>query len=605
MAARPDVAVEWDARRALILLSGAPASAEQLFPILTRHPLPDMRIDSLRWGLACRVVLEPRAASARLHFEARRGRLGVEVPSGHRFVCDNVAVAGRWFPIEESAVEAAARAVLGSDEDLRVNAASALEVAVAMRASGIDVTVETLDPDFTPPVSTDLPWSRHFTAPTKLFPFQVSGVEWLRARYMAGMGALLADEMGLGKTVQAIAWVAEDVSRGGKVLIVSPASLTENWRRELLKFAGIAPLLYVGRGLASTPVALSQASVVLTTYDSVRVQQLVLEQVAWSTLVADEAQYIKNPESGRSMALKALPRERALAVTGTPLENRLSEVVSVLELIAPRVFGPMTSQREEQLEAAWEHSVRPFMSSLMLRREVKDVRKDLPPKVIVQLPLVASVSYAQEQSLLIRQAQDAPYNDRLALITRLRRLSGSEPVETSGKGEHFGGILRNLHSTKAKALVFASFTTSIDAIQDFVRGRGIACATLTGSTPPEDRQGIIDAFSQHPEAAVLVLNPRAGGVGLNITSASVVVHWEPEWNPAVTDQATARAHRSGQEQTVLVYSLFYANSIEEYMVQLQAEKRALAADAVRPSESTLTADEIDRMFEWLDRRLES
>ena len=591
--------VAWDTVRAVVLLDGEPAPADVVFEALTNCSISGLRVESIRWTLGCCIELRRGAAKARLNFVARRGRLEVPVPTEHRFICDHIATGGRWFPIDAPAAQAAAEAVSQSDPDLIVSAAFALECGIAMRDSGIDVSVTTLD-NFEPSLDEiDTSWDESFSQGTKLFAYQESGVKWLHARHSAGMGALLADEMGLGKTLQAIAWVAADIRDGGQVLIVTPASLTENWRRELMKFAGLSPFAYIGKALATTPAALACEPLVLTTYDTVRQHQLILEQFKWTSLIVDEAQYIKNRNSGRSMAIKALPRDRALAITGTPVENRLSEVVSILELVAPKVFEPFIRLNDQQLEAAWDINVRPFMSSLMLRREVNEVRKDLPPKVMISTPLVPSIYYQKEQATLLRQAEKASYSDRLALITRLRRLSGSEPVEGSGKGEFLDGVVSNLKSSKGKALIFASYTDSIEALQAYAASREIDCWKITGSTPPSARQEIVDLFSRHLGEALLVLNLKAGGVGLNITAANVVIHWESDWNPAVTDQATARAYRTGQEQTVFVYELFYAGSIEEYIVERQVEKRRLAEDAVQPMEVPLSSAAIDRMFVWL------
>jgi len=592
--------VEWDTFHALVLLEGKSAPADEVYDALTKLPISGLRLERIRWTLGCQIELQSGAATARLHFVARRGRLEIPVPMEHRFVCDHVATAGRWLPLDPAAAKAAAEAVHLTDLDLFLSAAAAMECAISMRDGGIDVSVTTIDTAEPGIEDVDASWDKNFTPSTKLFAYQESGVKWLHARHSAGMGALLADEMGLGKTLQAIAWVAADIQNRGQVLIVTPASLTENWRRELVKFAGLSPFVYVGKALATTPAALAREPLVLTTYDTIRQHQLVLEQISWTCLVADEAQYIKNASSGRSMAIKALRRDRALAITGTPVENRLSEVVSILELVAPKVFEPFTKLNEMQLAETWDVNVRPFLSSLMLRREVKEVRKDLPPKIMIPTALVPSLYYQQEQVTLMQQSENASRGDRLALITRLRRLSGSEPVEGSGKGEFLHRIISNLKSSEGKALIFATFTDSIDAIQKYASSQHIACWTITGGTPPQFRQGIVDLFSQQPGGALLVLNPKAGGVGLNITAANIVIHWEPDWNPAVADQATARAYRTGQEQTVFVYDLFFAGSIEEYIVGRQGEKRRLAEDAVQPMEASLSAEEVDRMFAWLE-----
>lgn len=432
------------------------------------------------------------------------------------------------------------------------------------------------------------------------FEYQSRGIHWIRSRLLNGLGGLLADEMGLGKTLQAIAGISLVVSREGRTLIVVPNALTENWRRELVKFAGLDALVFVRESSSIPPRLLRECGVVITTYDTVRTRELFLREVDWDLVVLDEAQYIKNPRAHRTIAVKRIPRRVSLALTGTPVENRPSDIVSILDFIVPGGFDDLAQRGDELSVDEAKLALEPVLPQLMLRRSVSEVGSHLPPRRDIQMPLTASSWFQQEQDLIVRSLSErASRGARLAAITELRQLSGQEDPQSSPKFEFLLNLLESSPSNRSKALVFASFNASIAAIATHLEKCGMQAFTITGAT--DDRQVVVDHFQETKEPAVLIMNPRAGGVGLNITSASTVVHFEPEWNPATIDQASARSYRTGQTQTFFAYYLNIAGSIEEYMVQRVAEKRDVSAELVSSFDEDLSDAQIAHLLEWFQQ----
>ena len=429
------------------------------------------------------------------------------------------------------------------------------------------------------------------------FEYQSRGIHWVRSRLMNGLGGLLADEMGLGKTLQAIAGISLVASRKGRTLIVVPNALTENWRRELVKFAGLDALVFARESAALPPRVLREYGVVITTYDTVRTRELFLREVDWDLVVLDEAQYIKNADSQRTTAVKRIPRRMSLALTGTPVENRPSDIVSVLDFVVPGGFEDLAQKGSELTVDEAKVSLEPVLPQLMLRRSVTEVGSHLPPRRDIQMPLTASSWFQGEHDAIVRSLSGrASRGARLAAITELRQLSGREDPQTSPKFEFLLNLLESSPTNRSKALVFASFNASISSIATYLEQHGLQAFTITGAT--DDRQLVVDRFQETKDSAVLVMNPRAGGVGLNITAASTVVHFEPEWNPATIDQASARSYRTGQTQTFFAYYLSIARSIEEYMVGRVAEKREMSADLVSSHDEDLSDVQITHLLEW-------
>lgn len=427
-----------------------------------------------------------------------------------------------------------------------------------------------------------------------LYPYQSDGVAWLRRVTHEGVGCLLADEMGLGKTIQVIALIALATSHGQRpALVVAPATLLENWRRELKRFApSLRCHVHRGTGRTGFPSSLRAYDVVLTTYDTCVRDLPMLRQIKWHLVVLDEAQAIKSPDAQRTRAVKALPRSLAIAMTGTPVENRLRDLWSILDFVAPGLLGSLAAF-EASYDDTSEGALRlePIASPLMLRRRVANVATDLPSRVDIPQPIELAPAQANEYER-IRQQIIAEYGAAATLVavTALRlycthpflvtKASG-DPLACSTKYERLVEILEEIVARDEKALLFTSFTQMSDIlVADLSQRLQIPCLAIDGRTPVDERQARVDGFHDISGSALLVLNPKAAGTGLNITGANHVIHYNLEWNPAVEDQASARAFRRGQTRPVIVYRLFHASTIEEVVDERVSRKRELAEQAV-------------------------
>jgi SNF2 family DNA or RNA helicase len=427
-----------------------------------------------------------------------------------------------------------------------------------------------------------------------LYPYQVDGVQWLSSIAKEGLGCILGDEMGLGKTLQVIAILQHQAALVRRpCLVIASATLMENWRRELQRFAPTVRV-HIHRGPARTgfPNVLSSYDIVLTTYETVVRDELLLRMIPWNVVVVDEAQAIKSPDAQRTLAIKRLPRHASIAVTGTPVENSLRDMWSLMDFAIPGYLGPL-----EAFESRYKddpHSAKdlePAITPLLLRRRVLDVANDLPDRIDIPQPIDLSPDAASRYESL-RQQTIARYGKsaRLVVLSQLRMFC-THPVlvfpeldhliEHSTKYARLNEILEEIVSLNEKALVFTSYTQMADRMaQDIRRRWGLFCEVIDGRTPIDKRQPCIDRFTDCSGSDVLVLNPRAAGAGLNITAATHVIHYNLEWNPAVEDQASARAHRRGQNRPVTVHRLYHANTVEEVINQRMDLKRAMAAAAV-------------------------
>jgi SNF2 family DNA or RNA helicase len=412
-----------------------------------------------------------------------------------------------------------------------------------------------------------------------LYPYQQTGVGVLRTLEMADLGALLADEMGLGKTVQAIALLCT-LNRGTRSLVVAPGSLLENWTRE---FAQFAPNLTVerhhGADRKRMPAEIPQTDVLLTTYDTALNDVAFLEEVHFDLVVLDEAQYIRNPESQRARALKRLDRRISLAVTGTPVENTLRDLWSISEFVIPGLLGRLDSFLDEfPDETQTAEVLGKIMSPITVRRLVAEVADDLPDKIDVLRPF-----RLDEESMNAYLAAEAAGTE--FETTTARRVICAHAQEilppdygSTEKNEYVLMQLEQIFSRQEKALIFAPFRNALTRLRDLLNEKFPLpyAEIIDGNTPADERQSIIDSFSTGHATGALLLNPAAAGVGLNITSANHVFHYSPNFNPATTKQATARAFRRKQERTVFVHHLFYVDTVEERAVQIADFKQALA-----------------------------
>lgn len=454
-----------------------------------------------------------------------------------------------------------------------------------------------------------------------LRPYQVEGFRWLARLASLGFGGILADEMGLGKTLQMIALVKSlrDAERlAGPVLVVCPASLVFNWADEFARFAPDVPVIALEGSRAHREALLARASgepcVVVASYDRVRIDGAQLARIDWGMVVLDEAQYIKNHATKTTRAVKRLRSRLRFALTGTPVENRLSELWSIFDFLMPGFLGSYERFREryelgivgEDEEAAAR--LRALIEPFVLRRRKADVLTDLPAKFesIRYVPLFREqrrlydgAEQRLREDLNAQKRQNASRANRrghipdaeksavevLAELTRLRQIALDPSLvfeNYKGGAEKLGAIMELVDEAAdagRKVLVFSQFTSYLDVLSAELDRRGIAHFTITGATPKRERVRLVNQFNDD-ETLVFLVSLKAGGTGLNLTGASVVVHADPWWNAAATDQATDRAHRIGQSREVDVYKVVAKGTIEERIVALQEAKRDLADSVI-------------------------
>lgn len=428
-----------------------------------------------------------------------------------------------------------------------------------------------------------------------LYPYQLSGWRWLKFLLSEGLGGLLADEMGLGKTLQIISALSDS---GGAplapALIIAPGSLLENWRREIARFAPhLKVLKHHGPLRTGRPADLQGHDVVVTSYDNAVGDNSLFNMISWKVIVLDEAQNIKNPEALRTKAVKRLPREAGLAVTGTPVENRLLDLWSIMDFVLPGYLGDAKSfsaRFSDDTDGAAR--LEPLVSPLMLRRRVAEVAKDLPLRIdipqVLELDDSEAAAYDAERTRISVEYGSAA---TLVALTSLRRFC-AHPALMNGSGatadamsfskfRRLDEIVEEIFTQDQKVIIFTSFTAMADMIARHIERRfSVFAGVIDGGLAIDARQPLIDHFSAIKGAAGLVLNPKAGGTGLNITAANHVIHYNPEWNPALEDQASARAYRRGQTLPVTVHRLLVANTVEDVVDDRLTRKRALSDTAV-------------------------
>ncbi|HEU4731151.1 MAG TPA: DEAD/DEAH box helicase [Kofleriaceae bacterium] len=432
--------------------------------------------------------------------------------------------------------------------------------------------------------------------------YQVEGHAWLVRVAAWGAGACLADDMGLGKTIQAIALLL-DRARHGPALVIAPTSVAYNWASELARFAPtLSPVVYGDQPDRARCLArLRKKDVVIASYGLLVRDVELLATRPFATLVLDEAQALKNAGTRRARAARRLDAGFRVALSGTPFENHLGELWSLFAIIFPgllgsweqfreRFAGPIERAKDPEARAALSSVLRPFL----LRRTKQEVARELPSRTEIVVPValskeeaalyedarLAAVAELDRQGKAVRDEQRR--FQVLAALTRLRLLA-SHPRLYDGRSEIASSKLRRLlelidelRSEGHRALVFSQFTSHLALVKEAFDRAGIAWLYLDGDTPPAERARRIAAF-QAGEGDVFLLSLKAGGTGINLTAADYVVHLDPWWNPAVEDQATDRAHRIGQTRPVTVYRLVARGTIEEQILAMHGDKRALVA----------------------------
>lgn len=511
--------------------------------------------------------------------------------------------------------------------------------------------VENLEESFSMASLVELPADLN----AKLRSYQVSGFQWMYTLVTNGLGGCLADDMGLGKTLQALALLLKlrrkerfqvhgiskrqqeqltlfdqpaDMPQNWQnaSLIVVPTSLVHNWVNEIRKFApGLSYYIHAGalrnkNGTLATEVI--GRDVIITTYGTLRNDVELFSKLRFFLVLLDESQYIKNKSSKTYTAVMALEAMHRLVLTGTPIENSLSDLWAQMNFINKGLLGtypffrqyyqtPIENLSEESIEEKLQYLIRPFV----LRRTKSEVARDLPPVMeeVIVCPMAPDQQEAYEkEKTQLRNAIISSIESRgtarsslviLQGLTRLRQLANhpslvmEEEGSGSGKFNYILEALTNLIAERHKVLIFSSFVTHLQILRKSIEEQGWNYSWLTGST--RDREEVIRKFQQEEDNHIFLISLKAGGVGLNLTRADYVFIIDPWWNPAAENQAVSRAHRIGQEKHVFVYRFISENTIEEKIQLLKERKSALADKFINSNNpfKTITKEEVTSLFE--------
>jgi hypothetical protein len=460
-----------------------------------------------------------------------------------------------------------------------------------------------------------------------LRPYQQRGVAWLAAMCEIGFGGCLADDMGLGKTIQVIALhLHRRATQAGPTLVVCPASLLGTWEREVRRFAPDVPVRrYHGGGRHLQEMAADE--IVLVTYGVVLRDSADLANVGWGLVVADEAQHAKNPLTRTARELRAVPAPARIALTGTPVENRLSELWSILDWTTPGLLGhletftrrvavPVERYKDAEATARFATLVRPFL----LRRRKSDpgIAPELPPKTETDRIVPLSAEQVTLYEAVVRETMQTIAAkegiERAGLVFKLltalkqicnhpaQYLKQNGPLPgRSGKLAAFDELLDVILAGGESMLVFTQYTQMATLLQQHLDARGIRSLFLHGGVPVRRREELVDEF-QAGRAPVFLLSLKAGGTGLTLTRATHVLHYDRWWNPAVEDQATDRAYRIGQDRPVQVHRLIAEGTLEDRIAALLEKKRELADAVVGSGEGWISELSDDELTELVSLR---
>ena len=453
--------------------------------------------------------------------------------------------------------------------------------------------------------------------------YQKEGVNWLLTLYKYGFNGILADDMGLGKTLQVIAML-DSLAKGKPSLVICPASLIYNWEDEVHKFSNTFKVKCVTGSKEERNQIMMQYQeydLLVTSYDYIKRDYDVYENKQFNYVILDEAQYIKNQNTKNAQTVKKLNSEHRIALSGTPIENTLAELWSIFDFLMPDYLynyhyfksyfeNDIVKSNDEEKVKKLRQKVSPFI----LRRTKKDVLTELPDKIEKTrfIPFneeesklyYASLAQANEELQSLLHMENINKVQILALLMRLRQLC-CEPrmvyeniINVSSKLKSAIDIIDNASQNKQQVLLFSTFKQSLDYIAKELELNGISYGMLSGSTNKEKRRELVEAF-QNNEFSVFLISLKAGGTGLNLTNAEIVIHFDPWWNISVQNQATDRAHRIGQKKNVQVYKLVMKDSIEEKIIALQEKKKDLADMFVENNDgniSSMSKDDIVELF---------
>lgn len=454
--------------------------------------------------------------------------------------------------------------------------------------------------------------------------YQHAGYNWLKTLSKYGFGGILADDMGLGKTIQTLSYIQSEIDekKADKILIVAPTSLIYNWMNEINKFfPEMKALIVDGNKKQRTAKldAFDDYDLLITSYALVRNDQLIYEALPLDICIIDEAQHIKNPMSKTAKAIKSLNIKRKFALTGTPIENRLLELWSIFDFIMPSYLGNMNkfkSKYEMSMKNNEPTGLKYMIQPFIMRRLKGDVLKELPEKI--ENKMIVDLNDDQKKVYMaylerVKEELKVSYQEEgykksqmktLAALTRLRQICLDpglfmENYEgSSAKLDLLKELLEELIDGGHRVLIFSQFTSMLSKVKELLVEQGLDYFYIDGSTKAIERGKKVDEFNEGNKP-VFLISLKAGGTGLNLTGADTVIHCDPWWNPAVEDQATDRAHRIGQKNTVHVIKIVTKGTIEEKIYELQDKKKKMINQVIEPGETFitgLTEDEIRALF---------
>ena len=459
-----------------------------------------------------------------------------------------------------------------------------------------------------------------------LYPYQQDGVSWLTYCCLNRIGGILADDMGLGKTAQVIALIANIIGRSilKNILIVVPGTLLENWRREFKFFAPkLTPFIHHGSQRTGSADVLKKQQIVITSYSMIINDLYLFNKISWGLTILDEASLIKNPDAERRTALKALPSGVRIAMTGTPVENSLTDLWSLADYVQPGYLGSKSEfnnryagRNQLDLGNSGLARLRDDVSYIMLRRKKEDVLDNLPERIDIHQALLMHsgevTGYESKRNeILSAAAAKGSGAHILQLITELRMftthplLRDRAALAAAGVNElrqasfKFSRLLELLHEIavkKEKVLIFTEFLDMIDTLKRVLPHLWpIEILTIDGRIETTERQANIDRFSAAEGFGVMALNPKTAGMGLNITAANHVIHYTRQWNPALEEQASARSYRNGQKKAVNIYYLYYADTIEEVIDERLRNKTALSGEVITVTDTENMEDYLNAL----------
>lgn len=442
----------------------------------------------------------------------------------------------------------------------------------------------------------------------KMRPYQINAVKWLSTLTKYHLNGILADDMGLGKTLETIAFITS-IKNELPILIVSPKSLIYNWSNEINVWAKkyLSPFIIEGnkeerKEIISNIKNSNKGSVYIISYDTLRNDLVLFQNIDFSLIVLDEAQYIKNAHALKTKAVKDLHSEIKLALTGTPIENSMLDLWSIFDFLMPNYLGNFSSFEKVFANNSDDKDVLNYVkrkvAPFILKRTKEDVLKDLPPKSITPIMINMESEQRKIYDAYLFEAREEMKSSTnklqiLKTLTRLRQIC-ADPTsflenynEICAKMNYSISLIKECIYNGHKILIFSSFTKTLDHLKSLLNENNIECFYINGTTPSKMRLSICDHFNKENDVKVVLISLKAGGTGLNLFGADTVIHFDPWWNIAAEEQATDRAHRIGQTRPVQIYKLICHDTIEEKVIKLQENKKELYKNIINENDESI------------------